>query len=64
MATVASIVAVVMGFSAALLLYEATVRDPSNTRRVDPRRRSRMRRAGMVAAIGAMIAAYLAAFSA
>lgn len=64
MATLASIVAVVMRFSAALLLYEAAIRDPANTRRLDPRRRSRMRRAGLFAAVVAVIAAYVAAFSA
>jgi hypothetical protein len=53
-----------MRFSAALLLYEAAIRDPANTRRLDPRRRSRMRRAGLFAAVVAVIAAYVAAFSA
>jgi hypothetical protein len=61
MATLAGIVAVVTGFSAALLLYEATLRDARNVRRMDVQRRAQMRKWGLVAAAVAVIAAYVAA---
>jgi hypothetical protein len=64
MAVLASVVAVATGFLAAVLLFEATIRDPADRRRLDPGRKSRMRRAGLLAAVVAVIAAYVAAFAA
>jgi hypothetical protein len=61
MATVAAIVSVAMGFTAALLIYEATVPAPRNDRRDDGKRRGRLRTLGLLAAIVATAAAYIAA---
>ena len=63
MATVAGVISVVMGFAAALLLYEATAAKPRHERRQDSDRRDRMRRIGVIAAIVAVVAAYVAALS-
>jgi hypothetical protein len=63
MATAAGIVSIVVGFAAALLLYEATVAAPRNDRRDDNKRRDHLRTLGLVAAIVAVAAAYLAAIS-
>jgi len=72
MATVASIVTVVMGFASALLLFEATSGHPHDKRSQDAQtrdqlayqeRQRRMRAWGISAAIVAVIAAYVAAFS-
>ena len=63
MATTAGIITVIMGFTAALLLYEATAQAPRNDRRDDGERRGRLRKLGILAAIVAVIAAYVAALT-
>jgi hypothetical protein len=63
MAIVASIIAVVMGFAAALLLYEATAQVPRDGRPAEGGRRDRLRRLGFGAAAVAVVAAYVAALS-
>ena len=64
MATVAGVVTVVMGFAAALLLYEATATKPRHEEgRQAGERRAMMRKYGIVAAVVAVIAAYVAALS-
>ena len=63
MATAAGIITVIMGFTAALLLYEATAQASRNDRRQDGERRNRLRRLGILAAIVAVIAAYVAALT-
>ena len=63
MATVAGIITVIMGFTAALLLYEATAPAPRNDRRQDGERRGRLRTLGILAAIVAVVAAYVAAIT-
>ena len=70
MATVASIVTIVMAFSAAMLLFNATVTPSRNKRREDGQildedayrdRQRTMRTLGLAAAVVAVIAAYVAA---
>jgi ABC-type Fe3+ transport system permease subunit len=61
MALAAGIVTVVMGFVAAVLLYEATVPAPRNDKRDDRKRRERLRTLGLLAAIVAIAAAYVVA---
>jgi hypothetical protein len=72
MATVAAIVTVVMGFLAAMLLFNATVTPPRNKRRENGKARDEhayrerqrtMRTLGLVAAVVAVIAAYVAALA-
>jgi hypothetical protein len=63
MATVAGVISVVLGFAAALLLYEATVAKPRHERPQDGDRRARMRKLGIIAAVVAVVAAYVAALS-
>jgi hypothetical protein len=61
MATAVGIVSVAVGFAAALLLYEATVSAPRTDQRDDSKRRDRLRSLGLLAAIVAVAAAYIAA---
>ena len=61
MATAAGIVSVVVGFAAALLLYEAAISAPRTDQRDDGKRHERLRSLGLLAAIVAMAAAYIAA---
>jgi hypothetical protein len=63
MATIAGVISVVLGFAAALLLYEATVAKPRHEHPREGDRRARMRRLGIIAAVVAVAAAYVAALT-